>query len=346
MPDNAIWAVTGPEHDARMARELAWIATGGQTGIVGPESLEVRAQNTPNNTVRIMPGGMSIAATSQSAAIGYTSAPWQSYMRAIYSPLTVEIQPTGSSGGRTDVVGIVVDDPEFEGTSPDVDSHQYWRPHVVQNAGNNATRPEHFASLGRPFLPLAQVRIPANTATITNSMITDIRRLSVSRSSISPLLGVVRNGQDSRRIGVSQTSWTSIYEMSNIPVPDWASLVKLSVSLGPVYASGGAVNGEFRVVASGIGGSGSTTGTRYTLETMFVESDPRDQIGGSDRFYLQNSAQWNVYPGTPLNTLSLDFQVRRTHPNRDGDLVVPGSNALMNRMSGIISFEESARRTS
>ena len=340
MPDNAIWAVTGPEHDARMARELAWIATGGQTGIVGPDSCEVRAQNTPNNTVRIMPGGVSITATSERGNIGYTSAPWQAYMRSIYEPLTVEIDSTGSSGGRTDVVGIVVDDPEFEGTSPDPDEHQYWRPHVVRNAGQNATRPEHFASLGRPFLPLAQVRIPSSTATITNSMITDLRFLAVSRSESHDLLDVANAGSSSHIvIPSSQSNWQYIHTIENVPVPRWATLAKVHVMLGPVYTRGGAANGEFRLRNEGLG-----SGFWHTQPSAFVEPDHTEQTGGSPRFYLHTAGNFSIARSNQGGTATLGLQVRRTG-SRPGEFVIPSPDHFICRVVGRVTFEESARRS-
>lgn len=334
MPDNAIWAVTGPEHDARMARELAWIATGGQTGIVGPESLEVVAQPTPNNTVRIMPGGFSIAATSQSAAIGYTSAPWQSYMRAIYEPLTVEIGSTGSSGGRTDVVGIVVDDPEFEGTSPDVDAHQYWRPHVVRNAGNNATRPEHFASLGRPFLPLAQVRIPASTATITNSMIHDIRFLAVSRSETRDLPAIINNRAESIIIPSTQSAWQTIHTVDPIPVPQWATNAKIALNIGPVHTVDGAAHGEFRFAM-----------TRWTaVPTRWVQMSTVGIQGAAPRFYLHSSGNVGLARSTAGGTISMDLQIRRTEGStRTGRFIVPGSDVNICRLELRVTFEEAPR---
>lgn len=335
MADNAIWAVTGPEHDARMARELAWIATGGQTGIVGPESLEVVAQSTPNNTVRIMPGGFSISATSERANIGYTSAPWQSYMRAVYQPMDVEIDTTGSSGGRTDVVGVVVDDPEFEGTSPDVDAHQYWRAHVVKNAGNNATRPEHFASLGRPFLPLAQVRIPSSTATITDSMVHDIRFLAVSRSHTRELIQQA-SGDLTITIPASQTSWYTVTTFSGVQVPQWATQCEVSFTLGPVYGLDDGVNGQFRVRTSGQEGSVSTP------SSLFVETS----VSPSERFYMHAAGTINIGRPTMGGESSFELQVRRTNTSvRTGRLIIPSNDSQICMATGRVTYEESRRRS-
>lgn len=301
MPDNAVWAANGPETDARMARELAWVASGGQTGIVGPWSCRVLAQSVPNGTVRIMPGGFTVAATSQFAAIGYSSAPWQSYMRSVYEPITVSIDPTGSSGARTDVVGIVIDDPEFEGTSPDPDSHQYWRPHVVRNAGNNATRPEHFASLGRPFLPLAQVRIPANTGTITNAMITDIRFLAVARTTTVARWGI----QEVQRTIDASNEYRDLFTITGIQVPQWATYCHISGSAsGLIVVGSGRMSGTLR-------GRLNSNSSRSGYVTYFREEGTDNGL----RLHLPIQGHAWLEPAERGATLDFTFQGFRTTGN-------------------------------
>lgn len=245
MNDSAVWAVDGSfGTSAERARELAWIATGGQTGVIGPGSLRVRAVSTPGSNVRIFPGGFAIQATP-GGSIGYTSAPWQSYMRALYQTTNVPIRATGSSGGRTDVVGIVIDDPNFEGNADSVNwgTHQFFRPHVVENAPAGASRPEYFASLQRPFLPLARVNIPASTATITNSMITDLRFLAVSRESqvaFVAAVGQTRNLQ-------SGSGWQDLEQFAVLQIPQWATHMKLDGEIIGVANAQGFVRGEAHV---------------------------------------------------------------------------------------------------
>ena len=243
MNDTAVWAANGGfEMSAERARELAWIATGGQTGVIGPGSLRVRATATPGPNVRIFPGAFAAQATPGSG-MGYTSAPWQSYMRAVYQTLTVPIRATNSSGARTDVIGIIIDDPQYEGTSGSVNwgTHKFFRPHVVENAPNS-TRPEHFANLGRPFVPLARIRIPSNTATITNSMIEDLRFLAVRREWAAPPLvtsvstGLVRQN--------NETGWVDLDAIGEIDVPQWATSVKIDGEIVGAAHMSGWVRGE------------------------------------------------------------------------------------------------------
>lgn len=235
--DNMVWAVNAPvPHNPKLARKQTWVNTGGQTGIVGPYSLEVRAQEVPNNTVQVVPGGFVIAATPGGSA-GYTTAQRQSYAGDLEQTRTVEIRSTGSSGGRTDIVGIVINDPEFEGTadqmSPDQwADHKFWDFHVIENYQWNTTTPVSFG-LSRPFLPLARVTVPANTQAINQDMIQDIRFLAVRQThtelfTYSP--DTTRNftGPGTHVINVEQS----------IPIPQWATRMVLQGGVNKIRLIG------------------------------------------------------------------------------------------------------------
>lgn len=248
-----VWAINGPvETDARQARELAWIASGGETGIVGPDSLEVKAQATPDGTVMIMPGGFVAQATPNRIDSGYTSAPWQSYLRSIYQSTNVSIAPTDSTGSRSDFVGIEVVDPQFEGTDTsawtdsDWGSHAFWRTRVIQNVSSDGVMVDGFIGMSRPFVPLARVDIPASTGTITDDMITDLRFLAVERSKNDTILqrppgDVSINEGDSQNLGVLRT----------VTVPTWATHVQIDGEINGVRLSGsGDAQGNTRVVVN------------------------------------------------------------------------------------------------
>ncbi|GAA4923501.1 hypothetical protein [Nesterenkonia rhizosphaerae] len=225
--DRVVWAVNGEvPHDARLAREQVYVSSGGATGIIGPTSLRVRPTPTPSEQVQVLPGTFVTAATA-GPGLGYTNAPGQSYSKTLYQTESVTIRPTSSVGGRTDVVGIVIIDPEFEGNADSVDysTHRFWRLHVVENAGNAATLPEHFADLHRPFIPLAQIRIPASTGTIDQSMIHDIRQLATSKTVTEPVLHEVNPSGNAQFITVppSTTSWTEFTRTPQMTIPPWAT---------------------------------------------------------------------------------------------------------------------------
>ncbi len=220
-PENssAVWAANGPfAMSAERAREVGSVASGGQTGIVGPLALEVRSTSTPGPQVEVLPGMFTIQATP-TGTTGYTSAPGQSYIRESEQTHTVPIDPTDSSGGRTDIIGIEINDPQYEGTTESVDwgSHEFWRIRVLRGQPNGRTLPHHF-DLGRPFMPLARIRVPASTATITDSMIEDLRFLAVTRTHMQVLTYTLGRNR------IFQPGRTHQVELSrDVSIPQWAT---------------------------------------------------------------------------------------------------------------------------
>lgn len=337
---NAVWAANGEfSMSAERARELAWIATGGQTGIVGPESLQVQAQPTPDGTVRVLPGGFAMAATPEHLTMqtGYTSAPWQSYMRAVYQTQTVPISPTGSSGGRVDTIGIVVDDPQYEGTTDSVDweNHQFWRFHVIENASVGSTRPHHFGALGRPFMPLAQVNIPASTATITNSMIRDLRFLAVEREKTVTFLEPANETGSTLTLTSSQDGWYSFPEIGNITVPQWATHMVLEGSLTSFRVTGsGMASGSARLQFTADTGWQSLPETSWREDGSFSQSN----LHVAGRLALDYDARNTGRAGR------VRLQVRRY--GGSANFTVPAHLTTTSWVKGSVVFQEAPRSSS
>lgn len=334
---NAVWAANGEfSMSAERAREVAWALSGGQTGIVGPESLQVRATPTPGGNVRVLRGMFTMAATPEHLMMqtGYTSAPWQSYMRGVYQTQEVEISSTGSSGGRIDVVGIEINDPQYEGTTDSVDweNHQFWRIRVIEGANQGWNRPHHFGHLGRPFLPLARINIPANTGTITNSMITDLRFLAVERERTREFLEAANPGTGNLVIGPSQTDWVSLPETTGLSVPQWATHVQLKASLTSARVTGsGTMSGFMRIQFT------ADTGWQSTEPTIIRADGSFNQINfmSAGRFALD-------YDGRNTGRdARVRVQIRRS--GGTADLTIPNFEAHTSWIDGRVIFEESPR---
>lgn len=266
--DNIVWAVRGPDSDPQLAREEVWNVSGGQTGVNGPSSLRVEAQPTPGPSVRVLPGGFTAAAAPGGSA-GYPSAPFQSYSRTLAQTHEVSIDPTGSVG-RTDVLGIVINDPQFEGTATSmtdqqIEEHPYWAFHVIKNASSTANRAAQFG-LSRPFVPLSRFDIPPNTMAITNAMITDIR--FVARENFK-MDHIVQRPATSRSLNVhTNPQYVSLDQISSIIIPQWATHVTIGGAIKGAAATGsGNVNGETRIAFS------PGTGSKFTGSIPFNESD-------------------------------------------------------------------------
>lgn len=161
------FAVDGGRIPAQMLRMVAWVATSGATGIVSPNDLRVQALPTPAGSVNILPGGAIIATKFTN------SSQTQSYAVANDAAVSFDITATGSGSGRTDYLIVRIDDPQYAGQVPSnpLDA-LYCRPVVVSSIDN----------LTYPFVPLAKIVLPASTATVTNAMITDLRKVANPRT--------------------------------------------------------------------------------------------------------------------------------------------------------------------
>lgn len=153
----------GVEHSAEVARTLAWAATNGASGIITPTDLEVTAETVPSGSVRIAPGGFVVASK-------YATANQQSYIERNPEMTSLEVPATGSSGGATRYVVARVTDPDYPGggTVPAVPNDGvYAAPYLVSSLSSTRTE-----------IVLAKITQPANTAAITNAMITDMRSMA------------------------------------------------------------------------------------------------------------------------------------------------------------------------
>ena len=213
----------GVEHSAEVARNLAWSATSGASGIIEPGDLRVRAQTVPSDSVRIAPGGFVVASK-------YAGASQQSYIERAPTETSVEIPATGSSGGATRYVVARVTDPDYPGggSVPSVPNDGvYAAPYVVSSLSSSRTE-----------IPLAKIKQPANTSAITNAMITDLRevanprrenvifarpRLAEDNSPRQNFVNARWNGPNGNFYGEAFPGGAGSPNSADIYVPEWAT---------------------------------------------------------------------------------------------------------------------------
>ena len=163
--DPVPWFVgAGARHSAAAARNLAWNATGGNTGVATPTSMQVRQTSTPGGNVQIMPGGCVIESTYQGAL-------QQSYTMRNASATNVAIPPNTTSSNRTHYVTAEVNDPTYAGSNPP----------SVEDGPYNAFRVRSSRQSVHPEHLLAKIVVPPNTSVITDAMIEDMRELANPR---------------------------------------------------------------------------------------------------------------------------------------------------------------------
>lgn len=238
----------GAEHSADVARLVVHIATGGAAGIVGANDLFVSQMPAPIGSVRVSAGA---------AVIPNTNAVQQAYCLRAPSVTDIAVTATGSTGGRSDLLVAYVDDPQFTGQVLPVDKvalGPYVKFTLIQGVGpTQATVP---ASFTYPAIPLARITLPANTAAVTQAMITDLR--VVAQPNRTRDLYNTRPTSSSVVTSSAYVGWTPQADRA-ITIPSWASQVKITGHVGQVLARNAALVGKAK----------ATFGSLGTQETAF-----------------------------------------------------------------------------
>ncbi len=224
----------GVRHSAEVVRAALYASTNGAEGVSGVSDLKVQAQPVPNNTVRVIPGGALLLNR-------YAGAGGQSYALRNATATDVTITATGSSGGRTDLLVARVFDTQYEGTPPvDANAFQYSRLAVIEGVPSN-TKSARDLNLAYPAVALAKITIPANTATITNAMITNLRRVAQPRRdrAMRAVFPSLRHA-----IPGSYNSWPiTLAQRPLIYVPEWATNIDIIGHIsGAKFEKGNAVD--------------------------------------------------------------------------------------------------------
>jgi hypothetical protein len=199
-----------------MARLQLQSATRGGQGIVEPGDLRVTATEVPGSNVQAAAGGVVVR--------GAEAAFQGSYYGHNVGIDTVSVNPTGSGGGRTDMVVARVEDPTVDGTpwTHPVDGQLIFT-RVIENVSADATEPP----AGMSAIPLARITLPANTATITQDMITDLRQMIDPRQ--LPMKRVQRGVTPYELLGNVTTYYENAPNLvwSQVPIPEWATQVQM-----------------------------------------------------------------------------------------------------------------------
>lgn len=234
MWDSTPWFVGGgAHHSPEVARLLAYAASSGAEGVVTPEALRVQPLAVPGGAVRIAPGACLMLNR-------YPGGGWQTYVGRNPVQHDVQVTPTGSAGGRTDLVVARVLDPQYEGSAPsDPVAFQYMRTEVIQGVPAGTTSAREL-NLNYPALALARITLPASTGTVQASHITDLRKVAQARSQ---RLLFTRNltGPDVHALtttGPVGQYWPDTPDpMWQVDIPEWATSFKVVVHYGGVRVS-------------------------------------------------------------------------------------------------------------
>ena len=288
----------GTTHSAEVARNLAYLATGGANGVGGTSDLKVTQLSTPGPGVQVLPGAPVMLNKFPGGAN-------QSYVGSVSTATTLSVQPTNTSGGRSDMVIARVRDPQygtygtFNPANPN--AFDFFSVEIIQGV-NPALRT---LNVPYPAVVLARIDIPANTATITNAMIVDLRekvnarRLTVTRV-IAPSgdLNATTIGYRNFPLGTAPT----------VDVPEWATrlIMKTYYSglevTGPVVAGFRGVIGTVVDNNNGIVAKTASGMNRETYVHLSQFSIPKEYRGTTRAFATQ------AYRTSSGGNVQLDYQ--------------------------------------
>jgi hypothetical protein len=221
--------VNGGTHPARTMRMMIRDLSRGSQGVTEYNDLKVTQQTTPGAGVQVADGSGVVRGASWGQG---------SYTQYNVGSATVNIAPTGAQG-RNDLVVLRVLDPEYEGSlNPAKDSIGFFD--VVSNVSSTATDPP----AGMTAIPLARVALPPNCATVTDAMITDLRKICNPRRdrqiyTASPT-GEQNWGGNAKGTFVQwppAAKWT-------ITVPVWAVRARIKFDVAAVQVLTGGVWGK------------------------------------------------------------------------------------------------------
>lgn len=248
---DSTYAVDGATITGQLYRLQLHSATYGGKGIVTPTDLEVRELSTPGSSVRILPGGCVIAGD----AVAFLG----SYFGYNVGDESVPIAATDSTGGRSDMIIVQAHDPNYSGSpfteDPAIDRIVY--PEVISNVSPSATTTSEVNAI-----PLARIDMPVSTATVTQDLITDLRRPLI----LNPYFQEsIQHGGAAHTLG-SQTDVFVDFPNSGVTfvdVPSWATRMDVNMQvmtarLRVVASPPGNEFGQCRTLVDGLASGGSS----------------------------------------------------------------------------------------
>ena len=241
-----IWAVDGQMTQAVVARLQLQSATRSGNGVVEATDLTVRPLTVPGTGVVVGDGA--------AVVLGREASKQGSYWVPNVGDETVTLTATTSSGPRSDMVYLRVEDPTVDGTpwtwNPASDQLAYFR--VWEGCPSTAVD----VPAGETGVPLARITRPASTGTVEATHITSLRKMANPRSLVQVFTkqgSWATNADFTDAVGgkITWSPWPHDASFS-VDVPPWASVAKLSYTWGQVqYIQGGngtGLNGSARIL--------------------------------------------------------------------------------------------------
>lgn len=283
-------------HQASVLRTLAYASVEGQEGILHQTALACTDLDTPGDAIVVAPGPYAVRAR-------HTGGDFETYIGKILAAETVTVNPVGSSGSRTDLVVLRIENPYVsEPTTwpqpPDALLGPYAHIRVVEGVPANTN---HVSAHNNTWsaITLARITRPANTGIVTQGHITDLRSLA----KLGETRVVIVDSPPSTAPPIEQAYWTESTPLADntellstqltftnyppsaqwqVPIPAWATGMDINVLLNPKITNH--VWGEMRLTVQDDAAVGSVP-TEYDVNFPTGAPGPLRQvfmIGGTE----------------------------------------------------------------
>lgn len=319
--DTTAWAINGALLGSSLARRAEFAALGGASGIAQKNDLKVTQLDTPGVGVQIAPG---VALVTNK----YQSTPNETYVASNPSVHIIpsSSMPASNPSAKSYILAVVIGDPDFSQVghpwmpSTGVPAGQeqtfvYVRPTLIEVAAGATT-----LSGAYPALPLARIDVPANTTTITNSMIVDLRKLARPRQEqqifVSPGGTWDTTTQALIPSGSAYGNWGTAQFGPSVTVPSWATraIVVASINGARLDDTSADVYGHVRTRLGSVSGP----------DTMFDYSTG----GGGLRDNLQTAGSYDVtsIAGTTVPIIVEGYQTGPAAPTTAQRMALRGGS--------------------
>lgn len=288
--DSVPWFTEGgAEHSSEVARLLAYAAFGGAEGVVGSADLQVKALSTPAAAVQIRTGACAIINRAQGGN-------YQAYAARLPVADQVPIAATGVSA-RSDLIVARVENPYSYGetwpnpSDPKIGPYVYTR--VISGVSKTTTSVRQVRG-SDSAIALARIDIPANTTTITQAMIKDLRSMVAPRRDRRIYTAFPSSLSTLTYSDNKWHNWPGEPARWDIDVPTWATRLKIITTIAglrmtkaDVFASMqnvfGTIQGQNTVIDDDTGNQ-TRRQTVVIADNMSIGSSLR---GTTQRLYLQ-----------------------------------------------------------
>lgn len=297
------WVIAGvDEIGIDIARTLAYAATGGKEGVIGPSACKIRATSTPSANITTDAGA--VVCISRFLGVSF-----ESYIGRNTSLVTTPISATGGSA-RSDLVYAHVIDPSQvgqPGTAGPVETR------IITNVPDTTTSLKQISGYeNQTGYALARIDRPSSTATVTTDQIVDLRDLLFKRTETVDLVTFVITDTV-----ISSTSYSTIPSTATwtVSVPEWATQADIFFSSGLISIDGdtaGAIAGYGRVSVGAANGSDQSiynvvaSETKAEVWSWVEKSFPIDSaIRGTDQT-VKVQLKTTALSGVTLTQLQLE----------------------------------------